>query len=368
MILTSSEKSLSNSVVEGLIRTGLIAVLVITCYRVFHPFLDLMLWSVILAVTLYPLDRKLRQRVREKDGLAATLIVFVAIGILLVPMYLLGASVADSVGKALDAARTTGFHVRPPADSVAQWPVVGPAVHSAWTQASTDLSALTQKYSPQIRDVSFGLLGKLASFGLGMLAFIVALILAGIFMAYGESGNRSAVQIASRIVGPAKGLQIVSLCTSTIRSVAVGVIGIAFIQMFLIGIGFVMLGVPGAGLLSIAVLLLGIAQIPATLITLPVIIYVFASGDVSLTNILLCVYLFVAGLVDNVLKPILLGRGTDVPMPVVLIGALGGMVTKGVIGLFMGPVILAVGYVLFWQWVTEVPGDIEGGTAVSTEA
>jgi len=121
----------------------------------------------------------------------------------------------------------------------------------------------------------------------------------------------------------------------------------------LVGIGFVLLGIPGAGLLSLVVLVLGIAQLPATLVTIPVLIFVFANGDADVRTIVLAIYIFIAGLADNVLKPLLLGRGVDVPMPVILIGALGGMVTKGVIGLFMGPVILAVGYELFWQWVED---------------
>jgi predicted PurR-regulated permease PerM len=136
--------------------------------------------------------------------------------------------------------------------------------------------------------------------------------------------------------------------------VAQGVVGIAFIQMLLIGIALVLKGVPGAGLLALVILLLGIMQLPATLITVPVIIYVFATEGASLVNIVFAAYVFVAGLADNVLKPLLLGRGVDVPMPVVLIGALGGMVSGGVIGLFIGPVALAVGYQLFWQWVEDV--------------
>jgi predicted PurR-regulated permease PerM len=174
-------------------------------------------------------------------------------------------------------------------------------------------------------------------------------------MAYGESGSRSAVQIATRISGPGKGPRIASLCTATIRAVALGVVGIAFIQMLLVGLGFVFKGVPGAGLLALAVLLLGIMQLPATLITLPVIAYVFATEGATGATIVFSIYVFVAGLVDNVLKPLLLGRGVDVPMPVILIGALGGMVTGGIIGLFIGPVVLAVGYQLFWQWVQDRP-------------
>jgi predicted PurR-regulated permease PerM len=161
------------------------------------------------------------------------------------------------------------------------------------------------------------------------------------------------MQIASRISGPENGPQITDLCTATIRAVAQGVVGIAFIQMLLIGIGFVVMGVPGAGLLALAVLLIGIMQLPATLITVPVIVFVIATQGVSAMTIIFSVYVFVAGLADNVLKPLLLGRGVAVPMPVVLIGALGGMVTGGVIGLFIGPVMLAVGYELFWRWVKD---------------
>ncbi|MNL05851.1 putative inner membrane protein [compost metagenome] len=190
---------------------------------------------------------------------------------------------------------------------------------------------------------------------MGFLTFIFSLIIAGIFMAYGEAGSRASVQIASRISGPDRGPGMAALCTATIRAVALGVVGIAFIQMLLVGLGFVLKGVPGAGLLALAVLLLGIMQLPATLITVPVIAYVFATEGPSTATIVFAIYVFVAGLVDNVLKPLLLGRGVDVPMPVVLIGALGGMVTSGIIGLFIGPVILAVGYQLFWQWVQDSP-------------
>ncbi|MNP11430.1 putative inner membrane protein [compost metagenome] len=206
------------------------------------------------------------------------------------------------------------------------------------------------------------MLGALASLGATFLMFIAAMIIAGIIMAFGENGERSSLRIATRISGAERGPRIVALCSATIRAVAQGVVGIAFIQMLLIGVGFVVKGVPAAGMLAIAVLLLGIVQLPATLITVPVIAYVFATEGFTAATIVFAIYTFVAGLADNVLKPLLLGRGVDVPMPVVLIGALGGMVVKGVIGLFIGPVILAVAYNLFWQWVDDQVPDVESDT------
>ncbi|MCM2330409.1 MAG: AI-2E family transporter [Pseudomonas sagittaria] len=357
----ASDKALSRGLLDVLIRAGLIAVLVMFCFQIFHPFLNLMLWSLIMAITLHPLHQRLRGRLGNNDGRTATLIVAFSIAVLMVPIYLLGSSLADSVENALTMVRSGNVQIRPPAESVASWPLVGKPLHAFWLQASTDLTGAAQKFTPQIKELVIALLGKLAGLGMGLLVFIVALVIAGIFMAYGESGSRSAVEIFSRLSGPERGPQITALCTATIRAVAQGVVGIAFIQMLLIGVAFVLKGIPGAGLLALAVLLLGIMQLPATLITVPVIAFVFTTEGVSTATIVFSVYVFVAGLVDNVLKPLMLGRGVDVPMPVVLIGALGGMVTNGVIGLFIGPVVLAVGYQLFWQWVRDQPkGDGPG--------
>jgi len=360
------EKALSHELLDVLIRTGLIAALVLFCYQVFSPFLQLMLWSMILTITLYPLHVRLKARLGNRDGRAATLIVLVAIGIILVPIYLLGTSMTHSVQDLLASVKSGEFHIPPPAESVATWPLVGPRVYDFWLQATADLTGLAQKFSPRLSEVSLALLAKLAGLGLGLMIFVIALIIAGIVMANGENGERSALRIASRIFGPDKALKITRLCTATIRAVAQGVVGIAFIQMLLIGVGFVLMGIPGAGLLALAVLLLGIMQLPTTLITLPVIVFVFLTHGASLGTIVFSIYVFLSGLADNVLKPLLLGRGVDVQMPVVLIGALGGMVTGGITGLFIGPVILAVGYQLFWQWVEDQPPANEGDVQEQT--
>jgi predicted PurR-regulated permease PerM len=290
-----------------------------------------------------------------KDGRAATLIVLIAFAVLSVPVYLLAASMTESVAGAVEWVRGGTYHIPPPPESVAAWPLIGDKLYAFWQQAATDLTGLALKLAPQLKDTSLSLLGRLAGAGLGLMMFLVAMIIGGIVMAFGESGSRSALRIAERVFGPGHGANVAQLCTATIRTVAQGVIGIAFAQMLLIGLGFVLMGVPGAGLLALGVLLLGIGQLPASLITLPVIGYVFATQGASVATIIFAIYVFVAGLIDNVLKPLLFGRGVDVPMAVILIGSLGGMATAGIIGLFIGPVILAVGYELFWRWVDQPP-------------
>jgi predicted PurR-regulated permease PerM len=356
-----SDKALSRGLLDILIRAGLIAVLAIFCFRIFHPFLNLMLWSLILAITLYPLQARLTPALGGHGGRAATLIVLVAIAILAVPVYLLGVVTSGSVEHAVGLLKSGTFSVPPPPESVANWPLVGKPLHGLWLQAAGDLTSLAQKFAPQLKGFGVALLSHVAAIGTGLLMVLVALVIAGIVMAHGESGHRAAVQIATRLAGSDRGTRITALCTATIRAVAQGVVGIAFIQALLIGVGFAFMGIPAAGLLALAVLLLGIMQVPVTLVTLPVIIWVFATQGASVATIVFAAYVFVAGLVDNVLKPLVLGRGVDVPMPVVLIGALGGMVTNGVLGLFIGPVALAVGYQLFWAWVrdpAEQPSDL----------
>ncbi|NML34658.1 AI-2E family transporter [Paraburkholderia antibiotica] len=351
----TARRGLSRELLDVLIRAGLVAVLAIFCFRVFVPFLNLMIWALILAITLYPLQVRLRGPLAGKDGLIATLIILVAFAVILVPTYALGVAVANSIERAIDIFRSGNFRIPPPAESVAAWPLVGQRLYDAWAQASTDLTGLVHRFAPHLKEAALALLGTVTGLGAGLVVFFLALIVAGIFMAHGEKGHRSAVLIASRISGPENGPQIADLCTATIRAVAQGVVGIAFIQMLLIGVAFVVMGIPGAGLLALVVLLIGIMQLPATLITIPVIVFVIVTEGVSTATIVFSVYVFVAGLADNVLKPLLLGRGVAVPMPVVLIGALGGMVTGGVIGLFIGPVMLAVGFQLFWRWVKDQP-------------
>jgi predicted PurR-regulated permease PerM len=340
---------------DVLIRAGLIAVLAVFCFRIFYPFLDVVLWSVILAVTIYPLQVRMRRRLGIGEGRIAALIVLISLAVIMVPAYVLGVALLESVENAMDAVKTGRLRIPAPPDFVAGWPLFGPRLHDAWLGAATDLTSMAEKFLPQLRGITLAVLAKLASLGLALLVFVFALILAGIIMAYGEEGHRSALRIAARVFGAERGPRITTLCTATIRAVAQGVVGIAFIQMLLIGIAFVIQGVPAAGLLALLVLLLGIMQLPATLITLPIIAYVFYTDGVGLGTVVFAAYVFVAGLADNVLKPLMLGRGVDVPMPVVLIGALGGMVTGGVIGLFIGPVVLSVGYRLFWLWVDEPP-------------
>lgn len=341
----------SGEFLDVLIRAGLIAALVIFCFEIFHPFLSIMLWAIILAVMLYPLNRLIARRLHLSSGKAATLLVLVGLTLLIVPMVFLGESVASSAQSAIQFAQNWTPELPPPSTSVQDWPLIGDKVFAIWTHASNDMAWALQEVTPQLKTFSTLILVKLAGVGRGIIVFILALITSGFFMAYGEATSRRANAIAGRICSLERGPELAALCTATIRAVAQGVVGIAFIQMLMVGVSLVIMGVPAAGLLALMVLLLGIMQLPTFLITLPIIAYVFMQDGVGVATIVFAIWNVLAGLSDNVLKPLLLGRGVAVPMPVILIGALGGMITNGIIGLFIGPVILAIGYELFNSWV-----------------
>lgn len=359
-------KVFAKDLTEVFITIGIIAVLAYMSVRIFAPFMGLVLWGLILAVTLYPLHQRLAGKIGGRQGRAATLLVLAGLLLIGTPTAMLGSSFAGRVQEVTQALQNETIQIPAPGKSVAEWPLVGEKVYGVWNQASTNLPALVRKAQPQLKEFSKKMLEMVASTAGGVLAFLGSLIIAGIMMAYGKSGALAMSRIICRVAGKEKGPGFYSLSTATIRSVATGVVGVAFIQALLLGLGFMAAGIPGAGVLAIVVLLIGILQLPALLISLPAIAYLWwAGGDSTMMSIVFTVYLLVAGAADNVLKPLLLGRGVDAPMPIILLGALGGMVSAGLIGLFVGAVILALGYVIFMSWVAE--GDDEPCEPTATE-
>lgn len=350
------EKRLAARLLDVLIRAGLILALVMLCYRIFSPFLILMLWALILAVTIYPLHQMLASKIGGRQGLAATLLVLMGIMLIVVPTALLVGSLGDSIQDLVHNVKQNALQVPPPSPGVAEWPIVGKKVHGFWARAHADLPAVVRSMQPKIGELAKDGLGMVAGIGGGLLQFLCSFIVAGIIMAFGESGARAMLAIFERIAGTARGKEFTMLSTATIRAVASGVIGVACIQALLIGLALLIADIPWAGVLSLIVLVLGVAQLPALLVTLPAIGYIWTSGDYGgVPAIAYTVLLIVSGFSDNVLKPLMLGRGVDAPMPVILLGALGGMATSGILGMFVGATLLALGYQIFMRWVAENP-------------
>ena len=350
------EPRVASSLMDVLIRAGLILVMAMLCYQIFSPFLTLMVWALILAVTIYPLHQALASKIGGKQGLAATLLVVVGVVLIVAPTAMLMSSLGDSVQQLVNDVQNNSLKIPAPRPGVEAWPVVGKQIHDVWSKAHADLPALVQSLQPKIGELAKTALGFVASIGSGLLQFMASFIIAGFIMAFGQSGSRASRAIFERIVGNARGSEFASLSTATIRAVALGVIGVALIQAIIVGMALLVAGVPWAGVLAGIVLVLGIAQVPALIVTLPAIGYIWSSGDYSTAAaIAYTVVLFLSGMADNVLKPLMLGRGVDAPMPVILLGALGGMAAAGILGMFVGATLLTLGYQIFMGWVAANP-------------
>ena len=350
------EGRIAGLLLDVLIRAGLLLAIAILCFQVFSPFLRLMTWALILAVTLYPLHQSVAAKIGGRQGLAATLIVLLGVGVAVVPTAALMNSLGDSVQRLIHDVQNNTLQVPPPRESVAQWPLVGEKVYAFWAKAHADLPALVQSMQPKIGNLAKAALGFVASIGGGLLLFLASLAVAGIMMAYGEGGARAIRSIFERAADEKRGGEFVDLSTATIRAVAKGVLGVAFLQAIIVGICLLVAGIPWAGVLAVIVLVLGIAQVPALIVTLPAIAYLWTSGHYGTgAAVLYTVLLAVAGMADNVLKPLMLGRGVDAPMPVILLGALGGMAAGGILGMFVGGTLLALGYQIFMGWVATNP-------------
>jgi len=346
----------SGQLLDVLIRAGLILALALLCYQVFAPFLVLLVWALILAVTLYPLHQAVARRIGGRQGAAATAIAVLGVVLIVGPTAVLMSSMGDSVRQLVTDVHQNTLQIPPPRAGVAEWPLVGERLYAAWASAYEDLPALVQSQQPKIGDLARSALGMVAGIGGGILQFIAALIIAAIIMAFGAAGERGSRAIFERVAGIERGAEFTRLATATVRAVAQGVIGVAFIQAIVVGLCLLIAGVPWAGVLAVVVLVLGIAQVPALLVTLPVIAYIWMSGDYgTVAAVVYSVLLFVSGMADNVLKPLMLGRGVDAPMPVILLGALGGMAAAGILGMFVGATLGAIGYQIFMGWVAAKP-------------
>jgi len=340
------------NMVESALRIGLLLVLLAFSFDIIRPFMTPILWGAIIAMAAFPLVKWLQPKIGGKRGLAATLITLFFILALVIPTWSVTTAGLGGLKKAHVALEDGDVSVPPPPAGVEDWPLIGEKVFGVWSAANQDLEGVLTKAAPQIKELITTLLKRAGSSLLGVLMFVVSLIIAGGFMAYAEPCGNAAHRFFVRVGGPKMGGEWATLTVATVRSVLQGVVGVAIIQTLLIAIGLFVAGVPGAPIWTVIILFLAIAQLPPLIILLPIMGYVFSTADTT-TAVIFTVYQLVAGASDSFLKPMLMGRGLDIPMPVILIGAIGGMIMSGIIGLFAGAVILSIWYKLFGLWLDQ---------------
>lgn len=339
---TTSDFSHRRTAIKIALTLGFLALLISLSFGILKPFLGILIWAIVISVGIYPLHQKLMRLLGNRAKLSAVLISLIAISIIVVPVALFTSTTVESLKKTAKAIETESLELPPPNEKIKEWPLIGEGAYNFWSSANENLEATLERYKPQIKKFAPKLTKAVSGMVGGLVQFFLAIIVAGVLLTVAEPGRKITDQLFRAVVGP-RGTEFTPLSIDTIRSVVNGVIGIAVIQTFFISLGFFVIQLPAAGVVAIVLLIVSIAQIPSILITLPVILFVFSYAE-PVHAIIFTVWTIIWSLADNLLKPMLLGKGVDVPMLVILLGAIGGMVMAGMVGLFIGSVVLALSY------------------------
>jgi predicted PurR-regulated permease PerM len=350
-IRDGSSSPIGDNSIHMAIRLGLLAGLVYWSYVFIQPFVPILLWSAILAVAFYPLHQHLARWLGGRPVLSASLITLVSLALVIGPASWLAYGLVEAlrwISEQFDEGR---FVVPAPNEAVKDWPLIGARVFELWDLASTNLAQALKTLAPYAKPWLAAILGMARSAGGEILKFLAAVVLAGFLFIPGPRMVAGIRAFLAHVVAE-RSEEFLMLAGETIRSVSRGVIGLAMLQAMLAGLGFMVADIPGAGLLTFIVLLLGIAQVGCAILLIPLIIWFWITRDVT-TATLFTLYIVPVGLLDNILKPIVMGRGSHTPIAVIVIGVIGGALAHGVLGLFIGPVVLAVGWTLLAAWMQE---------------
>jgi len=338
--------NLSNNNVESavtiFIRISFIAILLIWSFSIIKPLFMLTLWGIIIAVAAYPFHQNLTKLFKGKEKLAAVIIVLLEFSIIFIPIGLFAESFIESIENIAMNFNSGTLTIPPIHDAIKTFPIIGPKIESLWNLLTGDLMNLLGILAPYLQKFAPKFLGVAAGVSITVIQFIMSILISGMFLMNTEISKTGAQKIFKLLIGEfVEDFHIIA--ARTIKSVVAGVVGIAIIQSVLAGIGMLAVGVPGAGVWSVLIMILAIIQLPPMLILVPVAIYVYSTSSV-LIGIIYIIWTVIISLLDNILKPIFMGRGVDIPMLVILLGSIGGMLGYGIIGLFVGPVILSLGY------------------------
>ena len=317
---------------------------------ILRPFIAAMIWAATIVVATWPIMMRLEAWAGGRRAVAAAVM---SAGLLLGFIVPLGAAVAVLIinGDKILAWVTSvaSMHVPPPPEWVANLPLVGHTLDQRWREvlsAPTDLASTLAPYARLMAAWALGLVGGVAALAIDLLLIMA---IAAYLYARGDDAADFLSRFAHRIAGE-RGPRAVALAGGAVRGVAMGVIVTAVVQALLAGLGLVVVGIPFAAILTVVAVFLAIAQIGVMPVLGPAVIWLYWTGFYGWATALLVWTLFVVSF-DNVMRPILIRRGADLPLPLIFAGVLGGIIGFGVIGLFIGPVLLAVTYTLLSDWI-----------------
>jgi predicted PurR-regulated permease PerM len=338
-----------NKVIELVAKVVLVALITYGSYLILKPFIGIVVWAIIIAITVNPIITIMENRIGWSRTKSSVIFTIAIIALILIPSIGLGAALSDTVQSFITQFKAGTLHLPAPSEKVASWPFVGAKIYPLWHEASLNLNTFILAHKEDLLPYVKSISSIIGSGIIAILSFIASMAIAAVFTSTSEAGAVFSNTLAQRLAGE-RGVEWVRLSVMTVRSVVQGVIGIALIQATVAYIGFVLFGIPLAVVLAFIIMLIAIAQLPALLVLIFPMIYMFSTASTG-EAIGFSIFAIILGLSDNVLKPLLLGRGVDAPMLVILLGAIGGMIMWGILGLFIGSVLLAVTYKLFTAWL-----------------
>lgn len=336
-------------IVDTLIRLGVLSLLLMWCFDILKPFILILVWAIVIAIAIFPVHAVLARVFRGRKILAGIVLTSFLLSLIIIPSGLIIYSLYEGIHHFRELFRAGEPLIPAPGARTANWPPITKPILDFWQLASENLQETVVKYSDQIKEYGAILLLALAGISKGILSFIVSIIIAGVLLIYADSSVVVTHKIFRKLVGK-NADNFAEISVLTIRNVVKGILGVAFIQSTMAGLGFFIAGVPFAGLWTVLCLILAIIQLGIGIIAIPVAIYMFSVSDTT-TAVILAIWLGITLLADNILKPILLGRNAPAPMLVIFLGAIGGFIYNGFLGLFLGAIILTIGYKLFMMWL-----------------
>ncbi len=337
--------------IETAIQITLIGLLGLWCFQIAKPFISPIVWAGIIAIGIYPIFLWLKNKTRLSAGWTATIVTLAMLLTLITPTVIISGALIDNTQTLSEHLKKDQLEIPSPPEGVAEWPLIGKNLNKLWTQASEDPKAALGQYDTELKSIAKWIISTAAGASLNILIFIFSIIIAGVFMVSGDGVKQTFISIFDRVAG-GRGSEFTELSLSTVHSVVTGILGIALIQTLLAGLGFIVMDIPAAGVLAFVCLIMAIVQIDILLVLIPLSIYVFSDpGSSTGAAIAFLIWNIGVGLLNNVLKPILLAKGVDAPMSIIFVGAIGGMLLSGIIGLFIGAVIMVLGYTLFMAWL-----------------
>ncbi len=350
-----SDDDFFKKAIETSVRFAALVLLSYGCYQIFKPFFIPFIWGVIIAVGVNPLFRGLKKIVRGNKIAASSILVILLFSFLALPAFLLTKSFIEGATSIANSLEGQSIVIPPPTETVKTWPMIGPKLFIAWEEISTNLTNALIKFAPQLKPIGLWVLNNLTKLGLEIIFFIIAILVAGILLVFEENAKVFLHKLAARLSGES-GEELVHLAGSTVRNVTQGIIGVALIQSILAGVALLLADVPHAGLWSFLTLIILVIQIPIFLTLGPIALYLFSYSETHIAVIFL-VWAIILSVIDTPLRALFFGRGATTPMPIIFFGAIGGMIQFGIIGLFIGAVVLALGYRFFLFWLKNGDAD-----------